>query len=51
MAHRTQEEQRHYDMNRIHSKNTRSETVFRKSLWRERINYRNNYQLLPGNLI
>ncbi len=48
MAHRTQEEQRHYNMSRIRSKNTRIETVFRKALWREGINYRKNYQLLPG---
>lgn len=32
MAHRTQEEQRHYNMIRIRSKNTRIETVFRKAL-------------------
>jgi DNA mismatch endonuclease (patch repair protein) len=42
------EEQRHYNMSRIKSKDTSIEVLFRKSLWHEGIRYRKNFKSLPG---
>jgi DNA mismatch endonuclease (patch repair protein) len=41
-------EQRHYNMSRIHSKDTAPEILLRKALWKEGIRYRKNYKMLPG---
>ena len=45
---RSKAEQRHYNMSRIRSKNTRIEVKLRKALWHRGIRYRVNYALLPG---
>ena len=45
---KSKEEQRHYNMSRIHSKDTAPEILLRKSLWKDGIRYRKNYKLLPG---
>jgi DNA mismatch endonuclease (patch repair protein) len=45
---RTKEEQRHYTMSQIKSKDTKIETAFRKALWHEGARYRKNYKELPG---
>lgn len=45
---RTKEEQRHYNMSRIRSSNTKIEANFKKALWSECIRYRKNYKQLPG---
>jgi DNA mismatch endonuclease (patch repair protein) len=42
------EEQRHYNMSRIRSNNTKIEEDLRKALWHEGIRYRKNYKQLPG---
>ena len=41
-------EQRHKNMQRIRSKDTKIEIILRKALWREGIRYRKNYKALPG---
>ena len=41
-------EQRHKNMSRIRSKDTRAERLLRQALWAERIHYRKNYGELPG---
>ena len=40
--------QRHKNMQRIKSKNTKVEILLRKALWHKGISYRKNYKLLPG---
>jgi DNA mismatch endonuclease (patch repair protein) len=45
---KTKEEQRHYNMSRIRSKNTKIEANLRNALWHEGIRYRKNYKALPG---
>lgn len=45
---RTKVEQRHYNMRRIRSKNTKIEVRLRKALWKIGIRYRINYSALPG---
>lgn len=45
---RTKEEQKHYNMSRIKSKNTKIEVRLRKALWHSGIRYRINYSVLPG---
>lgn len=45
---RTKEEQRHYNMSRIRSKDTKPEVLLCKALWREGIRYRKNVKSLPG---
>jgi len=41
-------EQRHKNMSRIRSKNTKPEVILRKALWHKGIRYRKNYNKLPG---
>ena len=41
-------EQRHKNMSRIKSKNTRIEIILRKALWHKGIRYRKNYNKLTG---
>lgn len=41
-------EQRKYTMSRIRSKNTQSELILRKALWKEKIRFRKHYPLLLG---
>jgi len=41
-------EQRHKNMSRIRSKNTKTEVILRKALWHQGIRYRKNYNKLPG---
>ena len=41
-------EQRHKNMSRIRSKDTRAERLLRQALWGRRIHYRKNYGALPG---
>jgi DNA mismatch endonuclease (patch repair protein) len=45
---RSKEEQRHYNMSRIRSNNTKIEIGFRRALWHEGVRYRKNYKQLPG---
>lgn len=45
---RTKDEQRHYNMSRIRSKDTKPEVLLRKALWHEGIRYRKNVKNLPG---
>lgn len=45
---RTKPEQRHYNMSRIRSSNTKIEVRLRKALWHRGIRYRINYSALPG---
>jgi DNA mismatch endonuclease (patch repair protein) len=45
---RSKEEQRHYNMSRIRSNNTKIEVGFRSALWHEGVRYRKNYKQLPG---
>ena len=45
---RDKSEQRHYNMLRIRSKNTKIEVRLRKTLWHLGIRYRINYAALPG---
>lgn len=45
---KTKEEQRHYNMIRIHSKDTKPEVLLSKALWHEGIRYRKNVKSLPG---
>ena len=45
---RTKAEQKHYNMSRIRSKNTKIEILLRKSLWHSGIRYRIHYSELPG---
>lgn len=45
---RTKEEQKHYNMSRIRSRNTKIELRLRKALWHSGIRYRINYAALPG---
>lgn len=45
---RRKEDQRHYNMTRIRSKNTKIEIRLRKALWHLGIRYRVNYSKLPG---
>jgi DNA mismatch endonuclease (patch repair protein) len=45
---RTREEQRHYNMSRIRSNDTKIEMDLRKALWHEGIRYKKNYKHLPG---
>jgi len=40
--------QRHKNMSHIQSKNTKTEILFRKLLWKHGIRYRVNYPQLPG---
>ncbi len=40
--------QRHKNMQRIKSKNTKVEILLRKALWHKGIRYRKNYKMLPG---
>jgi DNA mismatch endonuclease (patch repair protein) len=44
----SKEEQRHYNMSHIHSKDTKPEVLLRKALWKEGIRYRKNDKSLPG---
>ena len=41
-------EQRKKNMQRIRSKDTKAEILFRKALWHKGVRYRKNYKLLPG---
>lgn len=41
-------EQRHRNMSRIRSKNTKIEIILRKALWHQGIRYRKNYDKLIG---
>lgn len=41
-------EQRHRNMSRIRSKDTRPELLLRKALWHAGLRYRKNYARLPG---
>lgn len=41
-------EQRHKNMSRIRSKDTRIELILRKALWQKGYRYRKNYSFLPG---
>lgn len=41
-------EQRHHNMSRIRSVNTKPEVLLRKALWAKGIRYRKNYPFLPG---
>ena len=41
-------EQRHRNMRRIRSKDTRPELLLRKALWHAGLRYRKNYARLPG---
>lgn len=41
-------EQRHYNMSRIRSKNTKIELRLRRALWHSGIRYRTHYAMLPG---
>lgn len=45
---RSKEEQKHYNMSKIRSKNTKIELRLRKALWHSGIRYRVNYAALPG---
>ena len=45
---RSKPEQRHYNMSRIRSNNTKIEVRLRKALWHLGIRYRINYSALPG---
>lgn len=45
---RSKVEQRHYNMSRIRSNNTKIEVTLRKALWHLGIRYRINYAALPG---
>lgn len=45
---RTKAGQRHYNMSRIRSQNTKIEIRLRKALWHLGIRYRINYSALPG---
>ena len=45
---RTKVGQRHYNMSRIRSQNTKIEIRLRKALWHLGIRYRINYSALPG---
>lgn len=45
---RTKEEQKHFNMSRIRSHNTKIELRLRKALWHSGIRYRINYAALPG---
>ena len=45
---RSKPEQRHYNMSRIRSNNTKIEVRLRKALWHRGIRYRINYSALPG---
>lgn len=45
---RSKPEQRHYNMSRIRSSNTKIEVRLRKALWHLGIRYRINYSALPG---
>ena len=40
--------QRHKNMQRIKSKDTKIEVILRKALWSKGIRYRKNYKGLPG---
>ena len=42
-------EQRHKNMKRIHSTDTKIEVILRKALWDKGYRYRKNYTKLPGN--
>ena len=48
MADRLSKEQRHYNMQRIKSRDTKPELVLRKALWQKGYHYRKNYVALPG---
>ncbi len=41
-------EQRHRNMQKIHSKNTKPELLLRRALWAKGIRYRKNYKDIPG---
>ncbi len=41
-------EQRHHNMSRIKSADTRAEVMLRKALWEKGLRYRKNYTELPG---
>ncbi len=41
-------EQRHHNMSRIKSADTRAEVMLRKALWKKGLRYRKNYAALPG---
>lgn len=45
---KSEAEQKHYNMSRIHSKDTNIEVLLRKALWHVGIRYRINYSALPG---
>lgn len=41
-------EQRHHNMSRIRSKDTKVEVLLRKVMWEKGLRYRKNYAALPG---
>lgn len=41
-------EQRHHNMSRIRSSDTKVEVMLRKALWQKGLRYRKNYATLPG---
>jgi DNA mismatch endonuclease (patch repair protein) len=45
---KTKDEQRHYNMSRIKSKDTSIEVALRKALWQAGIRFRKNYKMAPG---
>ncbi len=48
MADVLTKEQRHKNMQRIRSVDTKPEVMLRKALWKKGYRYRKNYKLLPG---
>ena len=41
-------EQRHHNMSRIRSSDSKMEVMLRKALWQKGLRYRKNYKALPG---